>query len=46
MAELPASQPGHARKRVLGDEHPDTLTNKGNLASTYRNKASGRKLKN
>jgi hypothetical protein len=25
------------RKRVLGDEHPDTLTSMGNLASTYRN---------
>src|SRR5436309_15314421 len=25
------------RKRVLGAEHPDTLTSMGNLASTYRN---------
>ncbi|KAH8708390.1 kinesin light chain [Phaeosphaeriaceae sp. PMI808] len=25
------------RKRVLGDEHPDTLTSMANLASTYRN---------
>jgi len=25
------------RKRVLGEEHPDTLTSMGNLASTYRN---------
>ncbi len=25
------------RKRVLGAEHPDTLTSKVNLASTYRN---------
>jgi hypothetical protein len=24
------------RKRVLGDEHPDTLTSMANLASTYR----------
>ncbi|KAJ7209090.1 P-loop containing nucleoside triphosphate hydrolase protein [Mycena rebaudengoi] len=24
------------RKRVLGEEHPDTLTSMGNLASTYR----------
>jgi hypothetical protein len=24
------------RKRVLGDEHPDTLTSMGNLATTYR----------
>ncbi len=23
--------------RVLGQEHPDTLTSTGNLASTYRN---------
>jgi hypothetical protein len=23
------------RKRVLGDEHPSTLTSMGNLASTY-----------
>ncbi|KAL5371346.1 hypothetical protein DPSP01_014329 [Paraphaeosphaeria sporulosa] len=25
------------RKRVLGEEHPSTLTSMGNLASTYRN---------
>ena len=25
------------RKRVLGEEHPDTLTSMGNLASTFRN---------
>ena len=25
------------RKRVLGEEHPDTLTSIGNLALTYRN---------
>ena len=24
------------RKRVLGQEHPDTLTSMANLASTYR----------
>jgi hypothetical protein len=24
-------------KRVLGDEHPSTITRKANLASTYRN---------
>ena len=23
------------RKKVLGDEHPDTLSSMGNLASTY-----------
>ncbi|KAF1357717.1 kinesin light chain 3 [Lizonia empirigonia] len=26
-----------ARKRVLGDEHPDTLSSMANLAATYRN---------
>jgi tetratricopeptide (TPR) repeat protein len=25
------------RKRVLGEEYPDTLKSMGNLASTYRN---------
>ena len=25
------------RRRVLGEEHPSTLTSMGNLASTYRN---------
>ena len=25
------------RRRVLGSEHPDTLTSMANLASTYRN---------
>ncbi|KAK1974190.1 hypothetical protein LZ30DRAFT_570320, partial [Colletotrichum cereale] len=25
------------RKRMLGDEHPSTLTSMANLASTYRN---------
>ena len=25
------------RKHLLGEEHPDTLTTMGNLASTYRN---------
>jgi hypothetical protein len=25
------------RKRVLGEEHPDTLISMNNLASTYRN---------
>jgi hypothetical protein len=25
-----------ARKRVLGEEHPHTLTSMANLASTYR----------
>jgi hypothetical protein len=25
------------RVRVLGDEHPDTLTSMADLASTYRN---------
>jgi hypothetical protein len=24
-------------KQVLGDDHPDTLSSMGNLASTYRN---------
>jgi tetratricopeptide repeat protein len=26
------------RKTILGPEHPDTLTNMANLASTYRNR--------
>jgi hypothetical protein len=26
-----------SRKRLLGEEHPDTLTSMANLASTYRN---------
>ena len=25
------------RRDLLGEEHPDTLTSMGNLASTYRN---------
>ena len=25
------------RKKLLGAEHPDTLTSMGNLASTYKN---------
>ncbi|KAF2726855.1 HET-domain-containing protein, partial [Polyplosphaeria fusca] len=32
------------RKRVLGDEHPDTLTSIANLASTYRNQGRKRVL--
>ena len=30
-------QASGARKRVLGQEHPDTLNSMDNLASTYRN---------
>ncbi|KAH8598603.1 hypothetical protein B0O99DRAFT_505943 [Bisporella sp. PMI_857] len=29
------------RKRVLGPEHPDTLTSMANLASTYRHQGRG-----
>ncbi|KAF2205730.1 hypothetical protein GQ43DRAFT_467879 [Delitschia confertaspora ATCC 74209] len=32
------------RKRVLGEEHPDTLTSMGNLASTYRNQGRWKEL--
>jgi putative hemolysin len=31
------------RKRVLGEEHPDTLTSMANLASTYGIKVGGRR---
>jgi hypothetical protein len=34
-----------ARKRVLGDEHPDTLISIGNLASTYRKQGRWREAK-
>jgi tetratricopeptide (TPR) repeat protein len=36
-AEIPFMQVMEERKRVLGQEHPDTLTSMANLASTYRN---------
>ncbi|OCK72799.1 hypothetical protein K432DRAFT_430890, partial [Lepidopterella palustris CBS 459.81] len=36
-AEMALMQVMGTRKRVLGDEHPDTLLSMGNLASTYRN---------
>ena len=31
------------RKRVLGEEHPDTLTSISNLALTYRNQGQWKK---
>jgi len=31
------------RKRILGEEHPNTLLSMGNLASTYRNQGGGRR---
>jgi hypothetical protein len=36
-AEAPFEEVLQTRKRVLGVEHPDTLTSMANLASTYRN---------
>lgn len=36
-AEIPIIQVLDMDKRVLGAEHPDTLTSMANLASTYRN---------
>ncbi|KAF1817352.1 HET-domain-containing protein [Eremomyces bilateralis CBS 781.70] len=36
-AEEPINQVFNMEKRVLGAEHPDTLTSMANLASTYRN---------
>jgi hypothetical protein len=36
-AEALEVQAMKTRKRVLGQEHPDTLTSMANLASTYRN---------
>ncbi|KAH0551781.1 hypothetical protein GP486_007000 [Trichoglossum hirsutum] len=36
-AEKPFFQVMEVEKRVLGQEHPDTLTSAANLASTYRN---------
>ena len=36
-AEVSIKQVMETRKRVLGAEHPDTLTSMANLASTYRN---------
>ncbi|KAF2808823.1 FabD/lysophospholipase-like protein [Mytilinidion resinicola] len=36
-AEVPISQVLETSSRVLGEEHPDTLTSMANLASTYRN---------
>jgi hypothetical protein len=36
-AEGPISEVTDTRKRVLGVEHPDTLTSMANLAATYSN---------
>jgi len=36
-AETPILRAMETRRRVLGPEHPDTLTSMSNLASTYRN---------
>ena len=36
-AEQMQVQVSETQKRVLGEEHPDTLASMGNLASTYRN---------
>jgi len=36
-AETPFEEVFQTRRRVFGEEHPDTLTSMGNLASTYRN---------
>jgi tetratricopeptide (TPR) repeat protein len=36
-AEVTLAQVMKTRQRVLGEEHPDTLTSMANLASTYRN---------
>jgi len=36
-AEASLMEVAERRKKVLGSEHPDTLTSMGNLASTYRN---------
>jgi hypothetical protein len=36
-AETPILRVMETRRRVLGPEHPDTLTSMANLASTYRN---------
>jgi len=33
------------RKRVLGEEHPDTLTSMANLAETYRNQEQWKEAK-
>jgi tetratricopeptide repeat protein len=33
------------RKRVLGQEHPSTLTSMGNLASTYQNQGRWKEAK-
>ena len=37
LAESLEAQVMKTRKRVLGEEHPDTLASMGNLASTYQN---------
>jgi citrate lyase synthetase len=42
VAEELEVQVMETRKRVLGDEHPDTLTSMGNLASTYSNQGRWR----
>jgi hypothetical protein len=36
-AEVSFMEVAERRKKVLGAEHPDTLTSMANLASTYRN---------
>src|SRR6266699_27742 len=36
-AEAPFEEVFQTRKRMLGEEHPHTLTSMANLASTYRN---------
>jgi hypothetical protein len=42
VAEELGVQVMETTKRVLGDEHPDTLTGMGNLASTYMNQGRWR----
>jgi tetratricopeptide (TPR) repeat protein len=41
-AEGPFKQVMETRMRVLGEDHPDTLTSMANLASTYRNQGRWR----
>ena len=44
-AEQLGIQVSETRKRVLGDEHPSTLTSMANLASTYRNQRRWKEAK-
>ncbi|PCD38687.1 hypothetical protein AU210_007153 [Fusarium oxysporum f. sp. radicis-cucumerinum] len=37
VAEILSKKAVNTRSKVLGEEHPDTLTSMANLASTYRN---------